>query len=170
MALLIGLGLWMWNSESSGGNGQEAKIPSDTIASSQGQEKLSEDKSASNTTKTETGTTSEAHQPKKLKVSKVEFGHCLAPQAGNTYEPRNMCDGNPSTTWAVGLYNYKPKGRFFCNQIMHNIFYISILILFLNIENFKEKAPTKSTLYKLIHKRLHLIWLQKNRPFAIKLS
>lgn len=32
VALLIGLGLWMWNSESSGGNGQEAKIPSDTIA------------------------------------------------------------------------------------------------------------------------------------------
>ena len=60
-------------------DGQEAKIPSDTIASSQGQEKLSEDKSASNTTKTENGTTSEAHQPKKLKVSKVEFSHCLAP-------------------------------------------------------------------------------------------
>ena len=108
VALLVGLGLRMWNSESSGGNGQEAKIPSDTIASSQGQEKLSEDKSASNTTKTENGTTSEAHQPKKLKVSKVEFSHCLAPQAGNTYEPRNMCDGNPSTTWAVGLYNYNP--------------------------------------------------------------
>lgn len=108
VALLVGLGLWMWNSGASGGNGQEAKIPSDAIASSQGQEKLSEDKSASNTTKTENGTTLEAHQPKKLKVSKVEFSHCLAPQAGNTYEPRNMCDGNPSTTWAVGLYNYNP--------------------------------------------------------------
>ena len=64
----------------------------------------------------------------------------------------------------------KSKGRFFCNQIKHNIFYISILTLLFNIENFKEKAPTKSPLYELIHKRLHHIWLQKNRPFAIKLS
>ena len=36
----------------------------------------------------------------------------------------------------------KSKGRFFCNQIGYNIFYISILTPFLNIENFKEKDPT----------------------------
>ena len=42
----------------------------------------------------------------------------------------------------LALLIHKSKGRFFCNQIGHNIFYISILILFLNIENFKEKDPT----------------------------
>ncbi len=37
---------------------------------------------------------------------------------------------------------FKSKGRFFCNQIGHNILDISILKLFLNIENFKEKDLT----------------------------
>ena len=44
-------------------------------------------------------------EPQKLQVTKVEYAHCLAPQAGNTYYGMNMCDGNLTTAWAVKLSN-----------------------------------------------------------------
>ena len=41
--------------------------------------------------------------PRKLNVSSVTYGKSLAPQAGNTYEAKNLIDGNNSTAWAVHL-------------------------------------------------------------------
>ena len=43
--------------------------------------------------------------PKLLKVTNVEYDYSLAPQAGNTYEASNLCDGNRATAWAVNLDN-----------------------------------------------------------------
>lgn len=80
---------------------------------------VKKDKQESQTTKERSETTSisefeevaishnspnaENSNPKKLKVSKVTSKWHLNPQAGNTYEASHMCDGKPSTTWAVTL-------------------------------------------------------------------
>lgn len=43
--------------------------------------------------------------PKLLKVTNNEYDYSLAPQAGNTYEASNLCDGNRATAWAINLDN-----------------------------------------------------------------
>lgn len=67
---------------------------------------------------------------KRLKVIKVEYDHSLAPQAGNTYEAKNLCDGNLRTTWAVNLDNesiydcdmlYGPIFTIYCKKLSHII-------------------------------------------------
>lgn len=47
--------------------------------------------------------------PRLLTVTKVDYSFYLKPQAGNTYEPSNMVDGNLATAWAISLdqVNYK---------------------------------------------------------------
>ena len=40
---------------------------------------------------------------KLLKVVKVEYSNSLAPQAGNNYEAKNLCDGDSTTAWAINL-------------------------------------------------------------------
>ena len=64
---------------------------------------------------------------KKLTVQNVEYWDNLAPQAGNTYEPVNMLDGNPATAWAVNLdrasYDsdklYGPTFTVRCKKLSH---------------------------------------------------
>lgn len=38
-----------------------------------------------------------------LRVNHVEYYGSLAPQGNNTYEARNICDGNTTTAWSVNL-------------------------------------------------------------------
>lgn len=40
---------------------------------------------------------------KLLKVTNIKYDNSLTPQAGNTYEASNLCDGNCTTAWAVNL-------------------------------------------------------------------
>lgn len=61
-------------------------------------------KEVENTSDNEVTTT-----PRLLTVTKVDYSFYLKPQAGNTYEPSNMVDGNLATAWAISLdqVNYK---------------------------------------------------------------
>jgi len=106
----IGLGYMAWENGFFGdnNNSKEAVILSDTIEASHEKDIMPENKMESRTATAEKNVAPAVEQPQKLKVTKVEFGYYLAPQAGNTYEPSNMCDGNPSTAWAVGLYDFNP--------------------------------------------------------------
>lgn len=54
-----------------------------------------------------------------LKVAKVEYGSSLAAQGGNTYEARNLCDGDSTTAWAVNL---DKEGIYDCDQLYGPIF------------------------------------------------
>lgn len=54
-----------------------------------------------------------------LKVVNVEYNRSLAPQGGNTYEARNLCDGDSSTTWAVNLDD---EGIYDCDQLYGPLF------------------------------------------------
>ena len=63
----------------------------------------------------------------RLSVQNVEYWDNLKPQSGNTYEPTNMLDGNPSTAWAVNLdrasYDsdklYGPTFTVRCKKLSH---------------------------------------------------
>lgn len=65
---------------------------------------------------------------KLLKVVKVEYSNNLAAQAGNTYEAKNLCDGDSTTAWAVNLDNesiydcdmlYGPLFTVNCKKLSH---------------------------------------------------
>lgn len=67
---------------------------------------------------------------KLLKIVKVEYNNSLAPQAGNTYEAKNLCDGDSTTAWAVNLDNdriydcdmlYGPTFTVSCKKLSHII-------------------------------------------------
>ena len=116
-ATSIGFGYAAWESGAFGGNSEDTDIQPDTIQAIQGQKETPTDSIEPTTKKEEKTIVPKANQPQKLKVAKVEFGYWLEPQVGNTYEPWKMCDGNPSTTWAVGLYNYNPYSDGFWGPI-----------------------------------------------------
>lgn len=54
-----------------------------------------------------------------LKVVKVEYGSSLEAQGSNTYEARNLCDGDSTTAWAVNL---DKEGIYDCDQLYGPIF------------------------------------------------
>lgn len=65
-----------------------------------------------------------------LKVVSVEYGSSLAAQGGNTYEAKNLCDGDTTTAWAVnldseGIYDsdqlYGPIFNLNCKKLSHII-------------------------------------------------
>jgi len=66
---------------------------------------------------------------KLLKVVKVEYSNSLAPQAGNNYEAKNLCDGDSTTAWAINLDNaiydddmlYGPMFTVSCKKLSHII-------------------------------------------------
>lgn len=66
---------------------------------------------------------------KLLRVINVESSSNLAPQAGNTYNPSNLCDGNGATAWAIDLDeaiydDYMLSGPIFtvkCKNLSHII-------------------------------------------------
>ena len=66
---------------------------------------------------------------KLLKVVKVEYSNSLAPQAGNNYEAKNLCDGDSTTAWAINLdkaiYDddmlYGPMFTVNCKKLSHII-------------------------------------------------
>ena len=70
-----------------------------------------------------------AGSPVVLTVQNVEYWDNLEAQGGNTYEPTNMLDGNPSTAWAVNLdrasYDsdklYGPTFTVRCKKLSHII-------------------------------------------------
>lgn len=71
-----------------------------------------------------------AKEPKKLYVSEVNYDYSLKPQAGNTYDASNMCDGDNTTVWAVNLDNpniydcdqlYGPIFKVNCKELSHII-------------------------------------------------
>ena len=54
-----------------------------------------------------------------LKVVKVEYDNSLEAQGNNTYEARNLCDGDSTTAWAVNL---DKEGIYDCDQLYGPIF------------------------------------------------
>ena len=92
-------------------------------------------KDATNVETAETGNVSETNEfdrsnAKLLKVVKVEYANSLAAQAGNTYEAKNLCDGDSTTAWAVNLDNksiydcdmlYGPMFTINCKKLSHII-------------------------------------------------
>ena len=54
-----------------------------------------------------------------LKVVKVEYSSSLEAQGSNTYEARNLCDGDSTTAWAVNL---DKEGIYDCDQLYGPIF------------------------------------------------
>ncbi len=70
---------------------------------------------------------SQQGSPQLLTVQDVEYWNNVEPQGGNTYEPTNMLDGNPSTAWAVHLDNasfdsdklYGPIFTVRCKKLSH---------------------------------------------------
>ena len=66
---------------------------------------------------------------KLLKAVKVEYSNSLAPQAGNNYEAKNLCDGDSTTAWAINLdkaiYDddmlYGPMFTVSCKKLSHII-------------------------------------------------
>lgn len=66
---------------------------------------------------------------KLLKAVKVEYSNSLAPQAGNNYEAKNLCDGDSTTAWAINLdkaiYDddmlYGPMFTVNCKKLSHII-------------------------------------------------
>ena len=65
---------------------------------------------------------------KLLKVVKVECSSNLAAQGGNTYDAKNLCDGDSTTAWAVNLDNesiydddmlYGPVFTVNCKKLSH---------------------------------------------------
>ena len=73
---------------------------------------------------------SDRSNAKLLKVVKAEYSNSLAPQAGNNYEAKNLCDGDSTTTWAVNLDNesiydcdmlYGPMFTVNCKKLSHII-------------------------------------------------
>ena len=59
---------------------------------------------------------------KLLKAVKVEYSNSLAPQAGNNYEAKNLCDGDSTTAWAVNL---DKEGIYDCDQLYGPIFHLN---------------------------------------------
>ena len=83
----------------------DGKSPSDLIKKVFGGEPTEQTEEVVTET-TEVGTASgefDRRDAKKLKVIKVEYNNSLAPQAGNTYEAKNLIDGKSQTAWAVSL-------------------------------------------------------------------
>ena len=110
------------------GNG---KSPSDLIKKVFGGEPTEQTEEVATET-TEVGTASgefDRHDAKKLKVIKVEYNNSLAPQAGNTYEAKNLIDGKSQTAWAVSLDKagfdedklYGPIFTINCKKLTHII-------------------------------------------------
>lgn len=93
--LLVTLGIWAISSGLFGGKEKEevAKTSAPTLVTE-------EPAKAANPTPAPQPAN---NGPKKLIVTKAEYYYSLAPQAGNTYEARNMLDGNKATAWAVSL-------------------------------------------------------------------
>ena len=95
--------------------------------------KTNEDAANSETAKT--GIAKETNEfdrsnAKLLKIVKVEYNNSLAPQAGNNYEAKNLCDGDSTTAWAVNLDNdriydcdmlYGPTFTVNCKKLSHII-------------------------------------------------
>ena len=74
------------------------------------------------------------NEPKLLKVVKVEYytPYNLKSQAGNTYEAKNLCDGNVSTAWAINLDDsriydedqiFGPTFTLNCKKLSHIVVY-----------------------------------------------
>ena len=57
-----------------------------------------------------------------LKVVKVEYDNSLEAQGNNTYEARNLCDGDSTTAWAVNL---DKEGIYDCDQLYGPIFHLN---------------------------------------------
>ena len=111
---------------------------------------------------------------KKLTVQNVEYWDNLAPQAGNTYEPINMLDGNPATAWAVNLdrasYDsdklYGPTFTVRCKKLSHIVLRNGYAknsasytnnsrasrIIFCNADNVSDEDEEASYLYEGIVK------------------
>ena len=111
---------------------------------------------------------------KKLTVQNVEYWDNLAPQAGNTYEPVNMLDGNPATAWAVNLdrasYDcdklYGPTFTVRCKKLSHIVLRNGYAknsasytnnsrasrIIFCNADNVSDEDEEASYLYEGIVK------------------
>lgn len=96
------------------------------------QEELLTDGNGTTVTDDEDGSEAEhfdRHDAKLLKVISVNYHNSLAPQAGNSYEARNLCDGNYGTAWAVDLdkagYDedklYGPNFTVECKKLSHII-------------------------------------------------
>lgn len=112
--------------------------------------------------------------PKKLTVQNVEYRDNLKSQAGNTYEPFNMLDGNLRTAWAISLDKasyeggrlYGPTFTVRCKKLSHIVLCNGYAkndasyknnsraahIIFCNVDNMSGVDDESSLLYEGILK------------------